>query len=29
MSETALECENNPSFKQIYTLILCIAFKMG
>ena len=29
MSEPALKCENNASFKQIYTLKLFIAFKMG
>ena len=29
MSDTALKCENNPSFKQIYTLKLFIAFKMA
>ena len=27
MSEPALKCENNASFKQIYTLKLFIAFK--
>ena len=29
MSEPALKCENNASFKQIYTLKLFIAFKMA
>ena len=29
MSEPALKCENNFSFKQIYTLKLFIAFKMA
>ena len=29
MPEHALKCENNSSFKQIYTLKLYIAFKMA
>ena len=29
MSEPALKCENNASFKQINTLKLFIAFKMA
>ena len=29
MSEPALKCEHNASFKQIYTLKLFIAFKMS
>ena len=29
MSEPALKCENNASFKQIDTLTLFIAFKMA
>ena len=29
MSEPALQCENNASFKQIYTVKLLIAFKMA
>ena len=29
MSEHALKCENNASFKQIYTIKLFIAFKMA
>ena len=29
MYEPALKCENNFSFKQIYTLKLFIAFKMA
>ena len=29
MSEPALKCENNASFKQIYTIKLFIAFKMA
>ena len=29
MSELGLKCENNASFKQIYTLKLFIAFKMA
>ena len=29
MSEPALKCENNASFKQINTLKLLIAFKMA
>ena len=28
MSEPALECDNNASYEQIYTLKLFIAFKM-
>ena len=29
MSEPALKCVTNPSFRQIYTLKLFIAFKMA
>ena len=29
MSEPALKCENNASYKQIYTKKLFIAFKMA
>ena len=29
MTEPALKCENNAMFKQIYTIILFIAFKMA
>ena len=29
MSEPALKCENNASFKQIYTVKLLITFKMA
>ena len=29
MSEPALKCENNASFKEIFTLKLFIAFKMA
>ena len=29
MSEPALKCKNNASFKQIYTVKLLIAFKMA
>ena len=29
MSETALKCENNANFKQIYILKLFIAFKIA
>ena len=29
MSEPALKCKNNASFKKIYTIKLLIAFKMA